>query len=432
LSNYAADPVRPPNRMTIYFSQDVEQALQELTYVLKVFAINTACDFTLVQGDMSPRAGTSADSALRISTAFINRTINAADLGPEGYFVFEDGQRDVVSTAFFYLACLQEVDASNNDKLNRFRFAGSVQEKFGTATTNIVQRCFDEIARRLATRPSPRKSAFFLSHDIDSVYGSIKEDGFNVIKKGRFDIFLKMLFDVAVSKPAWLNIDKILKIESEYDCKSTFYWIVNHGRVGKGEENADYQITDRRIRQSIQHVRDAGFENSIHKSLAAESFQSEISKLGFDPIGNRFHYLKFSIPAGYEAVEEAGLKLDASLGFSEQWGFRNNYGLPYNPYHPTRRQPFGFVECPLHIMDRTFFARRMDIKSAETEIFSFFEANRTNAVLSVLWHNNFFSDYKYKGYLSLYKKILGYIRDSNFQTLSQKDIIKNYSLTWPS
>jgi hypothetical protein len=351
-------------------------------------------------------------------------------LNKHGFFELLPGVPDYLSTAFFCLTSLQELGNTDLDSLGRFQYKHSYQYKFGNSKRNIVQECFDKMAARLDLAPQETNSAFFLSHDIDSVYGSIKEDGFNVLKKGRFDLFLAMLLKIAMDKPEWLNIDKIMKIESEYDCRSTFYWIVNKGSVGKNP-NADYNFRSRQIQHHFKNVALKGFENGIHKSLSDDSFAEEIQKFGSMPVGNRYHYLKFNLPNGYNAIEQAGLKLDASLGFSEQCGFRNNYGLPFHPYNFEKRRPYPFLEVPLHVMDRTFFNQRRDLKAATQEIFDFFEANKKNAVLSVLWHNNFFTEYKYKGYLSLYKKILMYIKEGNFGTVNQEEIIQKYAIRWP-
>jgi hypothetical protein len=174
----------------------------------------------------------------------------------------------------------------------------------------------------------------------------------------------------------------------------------------------------------------AGSENGLHKSISAETFKQEIAKFGATPLGNRYHYLKYNLPEGFESLEGTGLKLDASLGFAEEIGFRNSYGLPYNPYNFKTREPFNFVEAPLHVMDRTYFQyKKLSPADAWLDLLDFFERNRENCVLSILWHNNFFSNYKFKGYMELYKKILMYIVENQFKTLTQKEIIDQYSIT---
>jgi hypothetical protein len=417
----------------IELAQNAAAILPEVEYVLKVLGQNANVRFAL---DLSaegrePSIGLDNAHTLVISRNFLDRTLNKDQLSTSGFFTNENGNPDHLATAFFCLSSMQEILDDDPDALGRFQYKNSYQFRLGNIKRNVVQECFDNILSALRLPLRNEKSSFFLSHDVDTVYGAVKEDGFNVLKKGRIDLFLSMLFNVAMSKPEWLNIDKIIKLESEYDCYSTFYWIVNKGNIDRVQKNADYNFASPKIQEQFRLVKASGFENGLHKSLSEESFSEEIRKFGAQPTGNRYHYLKFALPRGYDYIEEAGLPLDASLGFSEQSGFRNNYGLPVNPYNVEKRRPYTFVEVPLHVMDRTFFNKGMDLQSVEREIFEFFDANRENAVLSVLWHNNFFTGYKYKGYLSLYKKILAYIRDGKFETINQEQIIQNYRIAWP-
>jgi hypothetical protein len=416
----------------INFSPEVEAITPELTYIFQVLAINLNTEFDFqISTEQHHSVGLKNENTIRISRNFSERSLSKDLLGRNGFIECEDGQPDFIGTAFFCITSMQELTDNDPDQLQRFQFKNSYQSKLGNVKQNLVQDCFNQLAIKLKIPPRQAKSTFYLSHDIDSVFGAIKEDGLAVLKKGRFDLFLQLLFRVAVGKPDWINIDQIMKIESEYDCISTFYWIVKKGSIDAIQKNADYDFKSSQIQKIFQDTLRKGFENGLHKSLSKDSFAEEIEKFGTLPLSNRYHYLKFRLPDGYHAIENAGLKLDASLGFSDQWGFRNNYGLPFNPFNFQKREPFTFVEVPLHIMDRTFFNKRMKIMDVKKEIFNFFESNKTNTVISVLWHNNFFTDYKYKGYLSLYKNILAYIKEGNFGTTTQQEMIQKYSISWP-
>lgn len=416
--------------MTVKFCFKNDLPQQEIEFLLKTWANNvqTNVEFVLDSTD-AITVGTTEDNTIQVSHNFSSSSFSKATLNSKCLIENESGRPDYISTAFFMINSLQEHNDSNPDEIGRFRYSNSYQHRFKNAQQNIVQHCFNEISKLCGVTPPKEKTKFFLTHDIDSVNGAILEDGFNVVKKSRIDLLLKMLFNVALQKPDWLNMDKIMAIESEYDCKSVFYWIVNRGRINKREVNADYAFHSSAIQKNLKAVKENGFENGIHKSISADSLSDEIQKFGEQPIGNRYHYLKFHLPEMYQHIESSGIKLDASVGFAEEIGFRNSYGLPFNPFDFSRKKAFSFVEAPLHIMDRTFFQyKKSGVSEAEKDILNFFENNKENCVLSVLWHNNFFTDYKFKGYLDLYKKILAYIKDNNFKTISQNDIIQQYSI----
>lgn len=406
--------------------------IPEIEYVLSMFAHNKRINIQHSVTGIS--IGTSDASVIKISKKFIERYAqqkfsHSENLGDSGFIELEDNSPDYLSTAFYMLACLQEYNSpANYDSSGRFKYSASYQAKFSNADQNIVQLCFDRLAEKLGLAPARQRSRFFLSHDMDTVYGALFQDGFHAVKHGRMDVLLKLIFRAAIQKPDWLNIDQIMKLEREHDCVSTFFWIVKKGKA-EGLQNADYTFQSPAIQNLLTSVKKNGFENGIHKSVSGDSFQSEIQEFAHAPIANRYHYLKFNLPAGFDAVEASGLKLDASLGFAESIGFRNSYGLPYNPFNLKTRQPYSFIEVPLHVMDTTLFKyNKSGLAEANERIFNFLENNKNNSVLSVLWHNNFFSNYKYKGYLELYKSILVYLVENSLKTITQSEILQQFSI----
>ena len=422
--------------VTFHITDTAKSFEPEIRFTLHLWAINQSQKITFSPNpDKAISVGTESDAHLRISKHFTGpnapcRMHPYVQFDGTGSDRFDLAMIDLLASAFQMVNSLQEYDAPEYDELNRYQFKTSYQARLINANDNLVQHCFDAISKtlRLPVKSSPTR--FFLSHDIDIVYGAIIEDGYNVIRRGRFDLFLKMLFHVAIARPEWLNMDQITALESAHDCKSIFFWIVNKGRINAREENADYRFQSKPIQRQFNAVASKGFENGIHKSLSRDSFRDEFAKFGNVPYANRYHFLKFQLPQAWRDIESAHLKLDASLGFSAEMGFRNSYGIPFNPYNFSDRRAFSFVEAPLHIMDRTFFQyKKSSPEQAGFAILDFFEKNRTNCVLSVLWHNNFFTDYKFKGYLALYKQILAYISNNKFLTISAREIIQQYSIS---
>ena len=238
---------------------------------------------------------------------------------------------------------------------------------------------------------------------------------------------MQLLFNVVLQKPDWLNMDKIMQVEDEYSFKSTFYWIVNKGKVNSRMVNADYNVGSAKMKGVLDDISKKGWDNGLHKSVSDDNFNTELKKLGIPAKGNRYHYLRFSLPNGFNEIEKAGLQFDSSLGFAETCGFRNSYGQPFQPFNIKERRPYKFVEAPLHIMDGTF-QRYMKIPVNETaeRAIAFMEANKQNCTFSILWHNTFFTEHKYKGYLDEYKKILAYLYESKFTCKTQQQIIDEY------
>ncbi|MBK9283743.1 MAG: hypothetical protein IPM51_05415 [Sphingobacteriaceae bacterium] len=329
---------------------------------------------------------------------------------------------------FYAINSFQEYNCDKNayDELGRFKFSDSLQKKYKP----IQNRVFEKMKQIHQNHESFQKhfsfqnikSSFYLSHDIDSIHGSFYQDGVWAIKHGRIDVLIKLIFHAFMQKPHWFNMDFIMKTEGAYGYVSTFYWLVNRGKVDQRQTNSDYDINDLKVEKIIQQIDQSAFHNGIHKSISTDSFETELKKMPIKVNDNRYHYLKFQLPHAYKAIQQAKLESDASLGYAEHYGFRNNYGYPFHPYDIENGKPYDFLEIPLHIMDGTF-QRYLKIPVTETgnTIIDFLEKNSENALLSILWHNTFFTNYKYKGYLNEYKKVLDYLYQNkwNCQSLDQ-------------
>lgn len=358
---------------------------------------------------------------------FSNTPFNFSEKG----VMIHNNEEDLLTTNFYLINCIQEHNSQNHDELGRYLFKGSFQEKYKaydrSFVTNLFEEYFTTTCPEILQNRLFEKSRIFFSHDIDSLHGAFLQDGLAALKKGRFDVIARLVSNVIFQKPDWFNIDQIAKIDSENDLRSTFFWIVNKGRVSEKLTNADYDINSASVQNAIRNVEDRGLNNGLHKSLLKESHRSEISKLPFQSKYNRTHYLRFQLPRHYELIEEAGLEVDCSLGFAEQYGFRNSLAIPFVPYNLLQDQAFHFLEVPLNLMDGTF-QKYMSVSSNAVfdNMRHFIEKNSENAVISVLWHNHFFSSYRFSGFKKPYLDLVEYLKQKEFKAIDPQELYNKY------
>lgn len=409
----------------------------ELLYSLKLFFFNKGVQYTLVE-DISQAdvifSGEKND--FPIAAHFYEKIKQGIFewrnfLKDDIYIRTEKGVIDYFATIFYLVNCLQEYGSTQTDEIGRFQYKNSLQKQFGAVQRNIVQEIFNELAtfpvfsRVITKRSAPSK--IFLSHDIDTVYGALTQDGFYALNQSRVDVMLKLLMNAVMAKPDWLNMDKIMHIEDEYSFRSTFFWLVNKGKINKRLTNSDYNIRSKKIQQIISNIDSNGWNNNLHKSVSLEPFAIEINKAGFPVTGNRYHYLKMNVPNSFVEIEQAGLKFDASLGFAEHYGFRNNYGQPFQPYNMKKQTAFKFIEIPLHVMDTTFHRyMHTPVLKVSNYIIDFFEKNKYDTLFSVLWHNTYFSNYKFAGYMKAYKNLLTYFYENKMECVTPSQIIAEH------
>ena len=341
------------------------------------------------------------------------------------HFYSTDGKKDYLASIFYLVNCIQEYSETKGDQYGRYPYLESIQKRENTLQQNTVQHLIDEFT---ATHPvlsklktAKRKSAFFLTHDIDTVYGAKNQNGDHVLKTHQYHKIPKLLWNHYIATPEWINMDKIMAIEQQYGFTSTFYWLVQ-----KDKENADYEINDPLIQKQIQHIKEKGFEIGLHKSLRETSFTEEISLLGLPAIGQRYHFLKFNLPRAWSELEQAEIKLDTSLGFSEDFGFRNSYGLPFMPFDLTQNRVYDLIEVPMNIMDGTFFYHNKTLAQAENVLIDWFDKNKENTVFTINFHNNFFDDMLYAGYDKLYNILLQHFKEEGLPFMTQKSLIAEY------
>ncbi len=376
--------------------------------------------------------GTGVDDHLLISRSFYLRLAEGRydfrdHFGAGPVVTGRDGQPDYLSSVFYLINSLQEHHASHADDVGRFPYEQSCQYHYRVADKNLVaeyfHRLFTHLKPQLPVQVFPaHDSAVMLSHDIDLVYGAVWDDGRAALRCGRVDIALRLLFNAVLQRPDWFNMDKIMQAESAHGLRSVFFWLANRGAVNAREVNADYAINDSRIRAQMLRVQGRGFENGLHKSISQDNHLEEMARFDQRPTSNRQHYLKFRLPGLYHQCDAAGIDVDCSLGFAGMAGFRNSCGLAFRPYDLDAERSFRVTECPLAIMDFSLFKYMgLDARAARYHILDFLDKHRHNALVSLLWHNTFFSSVQYRDYPGVYTAVLAWLHEQRWEAVLPRE-----------
>jgi hypothetical protein len=402
-------------------------------YTLQLIAANKDIEFAYTDTPQNADFNIDATeySDIILETAFYQNLTSGSTISPRSaqnkryLHQWADPTSDYLAAIFYLVNCLQEYDIKDLDQYGRFPFKDSVQHKEGGLHYNAVQHLIDELFRwhpKLSLlKTNKTKSGFFLTHDIDTVYGAKNQNGAYALKTKQYHKIPSLLWKHYLGRPDWLNIDKIMAIEEQFGFKSTFYWLVNQDK-----QNADYDINAPIIQKQLASIKEKGFEIGLHKSLQKTSFREELDVLKYPAEGQRYHFLKFNLPQAWQELEDSGLKLDTSLGFSEDFGFRNSYGLPFMPYNLKEDRVYNIIEVPMNVMDSNFFYQGKTVAQAERELIDWLDKNKENAVLTFNFHNNFFDDMTYAGYDKLYITLLQYFKEEGLMCMTQKSLIEKY------
>lgn len=350
---------------------------------------------------------------------------------------------DLIAAAFYFLSGWQEYVTPARDHYGRFPYTASLQHQLGLTTIPVVNYYFDilktvvEQVYGFALKVSLWQGAdmaIFLTHDIDKVDSAWKEDSFSALKKGRLLAPISLLAKKVFRHDDWFNFREILAIERRFGVPSTFFFLCRKGG-DDGFPNADYDVREARFEPVMDHILASGAEIGLHGSwgthTAGDELQKDLRRLGRPVVGNRFHFLNFDVARTPALLEEAGFLYDTTLGFSEHYGFRNGFCFPFYLYDIERDRPTRVLEIPLVLMDTTL-THYLHVRSeAVLDVVSglMAEVKKFQGCFSVLWHNNYFSKYKYDGWKDHYLSILQRSRQENAIFMTGRGIAERFTKT---
>lgn len=332
---------------------------------------------------------------------------------------------DIVASAVYFLSGWNEYVNPTKDRFGRITFRDSIISRLEISAIPVVNYYFNilEEALFLVYGDTRRKDywddrnfAVLLTHDIDTCNSGWLEGSVSELKKRQFTSIPKLIFKRMFTGDDWFNFKVITEIEGKYNASSSFYFLPQKGKAG-GLKNADYDIKSKSIQEAILFLRRHGKEIGVHGSFGShinqQIFRNDISRLGSQPItGNRFHYLMFDPEKTVSVLEECDIKYDTSLGFAEQVGFRRATCFPFYLYNFEKNEVSPVIEIPLIMMDTTLASAKYMNINKEEALMRFQglidETERFRGVFTLLWHNTYFSDYKYSGWKEVYIEMLDY------------------------
>lgn len=423
------------------FIEKSELFYPEVKYILEVLFrhFGVICSFEDENHGCDITIGSNSNFKYILNSDVYRRLLNEENLNLEfcngsGYFYNEKGEVDYLTSAFYMISCAQEFDNADLDEFGRFKFQNSYQNKLGTTSIDLVSKCFELFANKyidksFLSKKTDYKRRVFLSHDIDLLNGSIIQDSYFCLKNKRIVDTVKVVLLNCMSRPHWMNMKEICEIESNFGFSSTFFWLPISGSSKFNVKNADYNISSKKVKGLMNYVALNGGENGLHKSISDYSIEEEFKSVLSAVPANRYHFLAFNPHVDLIKLENAGIKFDSSISFAEVPGYRSSYSRPYLPYIFKERRPAKLVECPMNIMDTTFYNYlKFPADRAFDSIIKFIESSEVNSVLGLLWHNNFYSDYKYSSYKKLYQDLLSRLNEIGVMSVNPSEIIKEFGL----
>ena len=257
--------------------------------------------------------------------------------------------------------------------------------------------------------------ALCLTHDVDRPYKTYQGPFYAVTE---FDLsHLRSLF--TDESPYW-QFESIMELEDDLGVRSSFYFL-NEKRLFRDKPpwewvkpeswklyTGRYDVTDDEIASVVRTLDRGGWEVGLHGSYDSvgdvDRLRHEKRTLerivGDDVVGGRQHYLNLDGRETWRHHRAIGLRYDASLGSSQEYGFQHGYGVRY---------PFDdeFAVFPLTIMETALMESTPSVDAAWRECRRLLtEARENGAVMTVLWHPRYMNEAEFSGYRTIYERLV--------------------------
>ena len=345
------------------------------------------------------------------------------------------GNPKYIETIFYMVNYTQEYASFTPDQYGRFPYSESYQNKYDCIEEDLVSQYFqqwidDTPEIRGLIEWSDEPSRFILTHDIDGIRRGRKTELLTYLRQANFVKTAKQVIQMMTGEIGSQEIEEIVYVESHFGYRSIFFFIPNQQPDQYNQQvilNGDYEISDSIVQNIFMLIDKQGSEIGLHRSFSAEGFNTELQWLNRDVLANRNHYLKCSLPDHFEQLDQAGIKIDFTMGFPEKTGFRNSYSQPVKPIHPLTGEQYNVILVPLNIMDASYYYyNQLSPEQVERKILGFIEKHSKNALLVINWHNEFFSEARFPGYAKIYLSILKKLKQLNCKNILSKDVLTYY------
>ena len=331
---------------------------------------------------------------------------------------------DIFSAAFYMLSRYEEYLPFYPDAHGRFPGARSVAYREGFLNLPVV----DIWARYLANSLVKHFPAFTIRHneyralltvDVDQPF-AYRHRGF----LRSFGGLVKGLTGTGASPAERIRTirgkkddpyDSFGYIEEQtgkHGCETLYFFPVgDHGEYDRNPHHKDHEYV------SIIRKYDTQARTGIHPSYRSSGrprvLLTEVDRYshitGHEPESARQHWLLLKMPDTYQAFESAGIRVDYTMGYADEPGFRAGIARPFRFYDLRREKTSGLTVIPFQVMDGTLRQyRHLTAEAAIATVSDLIAATRKAGGLFVsIWHNTSLSETNgWEGWREVFEKTL--------------------------
>jgi hypothetical protein len=311
---------------------------------------------------------------------------------------------DVFSAIFYMVSRYEEYLPFTSDAHGRYKASDSLAFRHHFLEIPVVN-VWLRILRKTLQKKFPAlsfKSLSFkaiLTYDIDvafkfkgrSIGRMIGAMGKDLLRWNWKNLIQRKLTILHLRKDPWDVYDYLCETITKNKLDSRFFFLL--ADKGQHDRNLDWQgAVMKNLIRKIQAFSETGIHPSYQSSQASEKILLEkqrLEELGGKIINkSRQHFLRFTLPDTYDALLQAGITEDYSMGFPSIQGFRAGTCTPFYFYNLKREKATKLKIFPVTFMEGIFISINKP-NDALQEMLKMMEAvKNVGGTFISIWHNH--------------------------------------------
>ena len=329
---------------------------------------------------------------------------------------------DIFAATFYLISRYEEYLPHTLDEYGRYAHQNSLAYKNNFLQIPIINIWVNDFATELKKQFNsikflPKAYSFLPTYDIDMAW-SYKNKGL-LRNVGGF-----------VKKPTISRLKTLLGLQKDpFDCYTflqelhTKYKLLPIYFILVAEQNGQYDKnilpSNLQFQQLIQLLAQQ-FSIGLHPSWSSNNKMNTLKneKQILEKITNstikksRQHYIKFSLPHGYQQLLDTGILEDYSMGYGSINGFRASVASPFFWYNLKTETTTALRIYPFCFMDANcFYEQKLTLKQSYEELLHYYNiVHQVHGQFIPIFHNSFLGNInEFKGWLPLYQQFIAQV-----------------------
>ncbi len=326
---------------------------------------------------------------------------------------------DIFAASFYLLSRYEEYLPHTKDMYGRYAHKNSLAFKEGFLKIPLVNIWVNDFAGKLKEkypifdiRHSP--FAFVATYDIDITY-SYKHKGLfrnigGFLKSPSVER-LKVL--LGLEKDPFDSYEWLHQLHQKNNLRAIYFFLVpeKNALYDKNilpHKNAMWQLIKQHAKKYTIGIHPSWQSGDTSSLLKKE--KAYLEAMGETKItSSRQHYIRFTLPEGYQKLIDTGITDDYSMGYGSINGFRASVASSFFWYDLENEQQTNLFIHPFCFMDaNSFYEQQFTAAQAYSELLHYYKTcKEISGTLITIWHNNFLGTAtQFEGWKEVYEKFV--------------------------